>query len=223
MWLDGNKSFRPTVFAQFLKDLIKGTSISTDAVDWEEQTSRFISITVLLLIQASYGFNLERVCYRHSYLECHVSDMTLHTRSCALQSSHTLKDQCNNHQKWSELRQLRSSKGNATWLWFDSSAIDTTKPLSKKKGRHRGPPTASLHVGVLAHRCDYKSHSHRLTVPHLLLSDMYISFKRYFQRVQGIHFGTVYDWLEWFFMTTEVDIKGVITQKKLTQDWVEPS
>lgn len=109
-------------------------------LDREEQTSRFISVIVLLLIQASYGFNLERVCYRHSYLECHVSDMTLHTRSCALRSFHTLKDQCNNHRKWSELRQLRSSKGNATWLWFDSSAIDITKPLSKEKGRHQGPP-----------------------------------------------------------------------------------
>lgn len=31
-------------------------------LDREEQTSRFISITVLLLIQASYGFSLEHVC-----------------------------------------------------------------------------------------------------------------------------------------------------------------
>lgn len=31
-------------------------------LDREEQTSRFISITVLLRIQASYGFHLEHVC-----------------------------------------------------------------------------------------------------------------------------------------------------------------
>lgn len=50
-----NKSFGPIVFPQSLKDLIKATSASMGAMDWEEQASRFISTMVLLLIRVNYG------------------------------------------------------------------------------------------------------------------------------------------------------------------------
>lgn len=71
--------------------------------------------------------NLGPIHYRCTHLSCHVCSMTLHNRLCALQSFHPLKKyQCNDQDKLSKSRWLKSKERSTFWFWFDASACDIT-------------------------------------------------------------------------------------------------
>lgn len=80
--LDGNTCFRPVVFPQSLQDFIKATNNSIVTVDWGKQTSRLVSIMVLLLIQVSYDLILN------------TSVISVHTYNITVQHGSTFKVMC---------------------------------------------------------------------------------------------------------------------------------
>lgn len=85
-------------------------------------------------------YTLIMSCLQHDYTSGHV----------LCNASTLLKNQHNNHDKLSELRQLKNKEGNA--IGFDLIHQQVPSPLLREKERPWNPPTASPHAGGRAHR-----------------------------------------------------------------------
>lgn len=141
--------------------------------------------------------------------------MTLHIGSCTLQSFNPLKKptQSGQHIKWIKTTEKQRRKCKLVLIWFTSKWHHHFPGRKEGTGIHR----QHLLTQVVEH-CG--SHAHGLTVSLLLLSDRYISFKRYFQRVQDILIGSIYGWLGLFFLDKQKWIWGSNHIKKVIRDTV---